>query len=97
MCVHTGSMCVHTQPTICVGSHIVCVLICTILLTHDIAQTQILDVEADEAFTLPLLHNVSVLVDSATADIQRLTRQSASEKARPFSPHTSLKTSYVVA
>ena len=61
------------------------------------AHTQILDVEADEAFTLPLLHNVSVLVDSATADIQRLTRQSASEKARPLSPHTSLTPAYVVA
>lgn len=36
--------------------------------------------EADEAFTLPLLHNVSVLVDSASADIQRLTRQCATEK-----------------
>jgi hypothetical protein len=62
-----------------------------------IHHAQILDVEADEAFTLPLLHNVSVLVDSATADIQRLTRQSASEKARRLSPHTSLKAPCVVA
>ena len=38
------------------------------------------DEDADEAFTLPLLHNVSVLVDAASADIQRLTRQSAMEK-----------------
>jgi hypothetical protein len=46
--------------------------------------TQLEDVDADEAFTLPLVHNLSVLVDAASAEIQRVTRQCATEKVRPY-------------
>ena len=45
--------------------------------------TQLEDVDTDEAYTLPLVHNVTVLVDAASAEIQRLTRQCATEKVAP--------------
>lgn len=42
--------------------------------------TQIEDTTADEAFTLPLLHNLAVLIEGCESDIISLTRSVATEK-----------------